>query len=195
MASTTTRSILSSPVKSSAPAGSLALPRPSTEHVPAAPAPLSVLPLTTVLRSFVTTTISASPRLLPVSLAVMSALANTNHAILNPDKNPLLHFIVRNTFYKQFCAGESPAEVRRTVDGLKRIGFAGVILGYAKEVVLTDEQTKNLASCDEGEAAAECIQNEITPWAAGTMETVRLAAPGDYVALKWVSPFDPASRR
>ena len=114
----------------------------------------------------------------------MSTLAHTNHAILNPDSNPLLRFVVRNTFYKQFCAGESPAEVQRTVRGLKDLGFAGVILGYAKEVVLTDEQTKNLSACDEGLAADECVRNEITPWAAGTMETVRLAAAGDYVALK-----------
>ena len=118
-------------------------------------------------------------------------LAHTNHAALNPDKNPLLHFFVRNTLYKQFCAGETPAEVRQTVDALKRIGFAGVILGYAKEVVLTDEQTKSLSSCDEGTAAEECIRTEITPWALGTMETVRLAEPGDYVALKYAVPPDP----
>jgi len=187
MASTTTRSLHSSPIASSASADSLALPQPPAEHTPLATmerAPLSVLPLTTVLRSFATTTISASPRLLPVSLAVMSALAHTNYAILNPDKNILLRFLVRNTFYKQFCAGENPAEVRRTVDRLKRMGFAGVILGYAREVVLTDEQTKTLASCDQGAAAEECVRHEITPWAAGTRETVMLAEPGDYVALK-----------
>ncbi len=154
----------------------------------APPASLSVLPLMTVLRSLATTTISSSPLLLPPSLALMSLLANTSSPLLNPDRNALLRFMVKKTFYAQFCAGENPYEVRRTIDALKNIGFSGVILGYAKEVVLSEEQTKDLASCGDGSAAEECIRNEIIPWAAGTMETVRLAEPGDFVALKSVPP-------
>jgi proline dehydrogenase len=146
--------------------------------------PLSVLPLITVVRSLAISTISASPRLLPASLALMSLLANTQHAALNPDHNPLLHFLIKRSLYAQFCAGETPSEVRAAIDDLKQIGYTGVILGYAREVVLTEEQTRNLSACDEGEAAEECLRNEITPWAEGTMETLRLAAPGDYVALK-----------
>ncbi len=148
------------------------------------PAPLSVLPLATVLRSLATTTISSSPLLLPPSLAIMSLLANTSSPFLNPDRNPILRFILKKTFYSQFCAGEGAAEVRQSIEGLKQIGFSGVILGYAKEVVLSEEQTRNLSSCEEGAAAEECIQSEVIPWTAGTMETVRLAAPGDFVALK-----------
>lgn len=148
------------------------------------PAPLSVLPLTAVLRSLATTTVSSSRLLLPPSLAAMSVLANTESPLLNPDRNPLLRAFMKRTFYAQFCAGEDPAEVRRTIDGLKRMGFSGVILGYAKEVVLSEEQRKDLASSQTGEAAEDCVRNEITPWAAGTMETVKLAQPGDFVALK-----------
>jgi hypothetical protein len=92
---------------------------------------------------------------------------------------------MKKTFYAQYCAGENAVEVRHTVESLKRIGFSGVILGYAREVVLTPEQTADLASCGEGATAEECIKNEINPWAAGTLETVRLAARGDYVALKF----------
>lgn len=91
---------------------------------------------------------------------------------------------MKHTFYAQFCAGENPAEVGRTINSLKDIGFTGVILGYAKEVVLDDSQTEDLASCGAGETAEECIRNEITPWARGTMETVKLAQRGDFVALK-----------
>ena len=119
----------------------------------------------------------------------MSTLAHTTNPFLDPDKNPILRFLIKQSFYAQFCAGENPHEVRQTIDGLKKIGFSGVILGYAKEVVLTDEQTKDLASCGEGAAAEECIRTEIVPWAAGTMETVRLASPGDFVALKYGSQF------
>lgn len=134
-----------------------------------------------------TTTVSSSPFLLPPSLAAMSVLAHTTNPALNPDRNPLLHTFLKKTFYAQFCAGENPAEVLQTIDSLKQIGFSGVILGYAREVVLTDSETTELASCatEGGAVAEECIRNEITPWAEGTMETVRLASPGDFVALKF----------
>ncbi|KAJ3949818.1 proline dehydrogenase [Colletotrichum fioriniae] len=115
----------------------------------------------------------------------MSVLAHTASPLLNPDKNPLLRFFLKNTFYAQFCAGETPAEVGRTIKGLKDVGFSGVILGYAKEVVLTDAQKKELSACSEGKIAEECIRNEIIPWARGTLETVQLAEPGDFVALKF----------
>ncbi|AEO69801.1 1e708540-4c0f-4d44-9f38-f5e13f783fca [Thermothielavioides terrestris] len=148
-------------------------------------APLAVLPLANVLRSLMTTSISSSPFLLAPSLAVMSVLANTTAPVLNPDKNPILRFILKKTFYAQFCAGEDAAEVRRTVESLKTIGFGGVILGYAREVVLTGAQMKDLASCGSGSAAEECVRTEIEPWAKGTMETLQLASPGDFVALKF----------
>lgn len=111
----------------------------------------------------------------------MDILANTSNPVLNPDKNPLLRFFLKKTFYAQFCAGENPVEVGRTIAGLKKIGFTGVILCYAKEVVLTGKQAENLSADLETE---ESIKNEIIPWAEGTLETVRLAEPGDFVALK-----------
>lgn len=115
----------------------------------------------------------------------MSMLAYSNQALSNPDKNPLLHWFLKKTFYAQFCAGENAVEVRRTIDGLKGIGFTGVILGYAKEVVLTEEQTRNLSASAHGPTAEDCIRNEIMPWAAGTLETLKLAGPDDFVALKF----------
>ncbi|KAI8955682.1 proline dehydrogenase [Xylaria longipes] len=163
---------------------SVQLPSVSTSVTPRL-APLSVLPLATVLRTLASTTISSSRILLPPSLAIMSMLAHSNQALLNPDKNPLLRWFLKKTFYAQFCAGENAVEVRHTVDGLKRIGFAGVILGYAREVVLTDAQTHDLSSCGEGPTAEECVRTEIKPWAAGSLETLQLAKPGDFVALKF----------
>lgn len=145
-------------------------------------APLSVLPLSTILRSLATTTVSSSPTLLPPSLRIMAVLAHTQNAILNPDRNPILRFFLKKTFYAQFCAGETPDEVKSTIQGLKQIGFTGVILNYAKEVVLTDEQAKSLT--DSSIETDECIKNEILPWAQSTLDTVRLASPGDFVALK-----------
>lgn len=112
----------------------------------------------------------------------MSVLANTSSSVLNPDKNPLLRYFLKKTFYAQFCAGENPVEVSKTIAGLKDIGFTGVILCYAREVVLSGSQAKSLGVLDE--ETEDCVKNEIIPWAEGTLETVRLAEPGDFVALK-----------
>lgn len=143
--------------------------------------PLGVLSLSMVLRSLATTVVSSSPMLLPPSLRIMSLLANSSNPLLNPDKNRLLRLFLKKTFYAQFCAGENRPEVRGTIANLKNIGFTGVILCYAKEVVLSKEQAANLGV---GQETEEAIRNEITPWAEGTLETVRLVQPGDYVALK-----------
>ncbi|KAI0020801.1 proline oxidase-like protein [Xylariomycetidae sp. FL0641] len=114
----------------------------------------------------------------------MSTLAYTNRSVLNPDKNPFLRWFLKKTFYAQFCAGENALEVRRTVDGLKKIGFTGVILGYAKEVVLSEAEERSLSAAS-GDKAEETILKEVIPWKKGTMDTVRIAQPGDFVALKF----------
>ncbi|CAK7234670.1 proline dehydrogenase [Sporothrix curviconia] len=156
----------------------------SAPSTPKKPSPLSVLPLSCILRSLMTTTVSSSPILLGPSMAIMTALAHSTNPLLNPDRNFVLRFFLKKTFYAQFCAGENEREVRHTIDGLKAIGFRGVILGYAKEVVLKDEEKKNLASFDAA-SRKEATAEEIRAWADGTLETVRLAATCDFVALKF----------
>ena len=158
------------------PGGDTPPPQPTMEP---ARAPLSVLPLSMILRSLATSFVSSSPLLLPPSLRIMSMLANSASPILNPDRNPLLRFFLKRTFYAQFCAGEHAGEVRATIARLKAIGFNGVILGYAKEVAMTAAHAQR-----PGDEAQPVIDSEILPWAEGTLETVRLAEPGDFVALK-----------
>lgn len=152
---------------------------------PPKPAPLSVLPLVTVLRSWMTATISSSPFLLPPSLAIMSMLAHTTNPVLNPDSNPLLRALLKKTFYAQFCAGEQPAEVARTIKGLKDVGFEGVILGYAKEVVTPHGQEGTGSLPKHVAEETKVDMEEIDSWAQGTLMTVLLANRGDYVALKF----------
>lgn len=147
--------------------------------------PLSVLPLKTVLRSLAVTTISSSPLLLSPSLAIMSVLAHSKSPLLNPDRNPILGWALKQTFYAQFCAGENAVEVRQTIHRLKKIGFTGVLLGYAKEVVLSDKEAEDLHACGEGKNSEDLTQKEVIPWAAGTMETVKLVSPGDFVSVKF----------
>ncbi|KAL3425385.1 proline oxidase/dehydrogenase [Phlyctema vagabunda] len=170
-------------VTSLSPSSHSAASAPTSEMSP--PKPLSILPLSAVIRSSMVMSVSSSPILLKPSLVAMNVLAHTKSPILSPDSNPFLRFFLKRTFYKQFCAGENAVEVKKTVNGLKGIGFKGVILGYAKEVVLTASQKANLESCGESETAERCIKEEIIPWAKGTLETVRLADPGDFVALKF----------
>ena len=159
--------------------------------MPSGKPPLSLLPLSTILRTLLSTTVSSSPLLLPPSLKIMSAMAHTDTAVLNPDRNPLLRQFLKKTFYAQFCAGEDAAEVRRTVQGLKQLGFSGVMMGYAREVVLTEAQQRSLggaASADlfEGPEAERCIREEVDPWKEGNLETLRLAQPGqDFVSVKF----------
>lgn len=115
----------------------------------------------------------------------MSTLAHSKSSFVSPDTNPLLRLFLKHTFYKQFCAGENGHEVRNTIDSLKALGYKGVILGYAREVVMDESQAGGLQSCGEYAQVEACIRNEITPWAKGTLETVQLASPDDFVALKF----------
>ncbi|PFH62168.1 hypothetical protein XA68_14837 [Ophiocordyceps unilateralis] len=147
--------------------------------------PLSVLPLAMVLRSLGTNIVSSSPLLLPVSLRIMLALAHSSNPLLSPDRNPLLRFLLKKSFYAQFCAGEDAVEVRQTVARLKSIGFTGVILGYAREVVLSDDRVDALGPAQLGKETRDIVEEEIEPWARGTLETVSLADDGDFVALKF----------
>ncbi|KIH93254.1 proline oxidase PrnD [Sporothrix brasiliensis 5110] len=151
---------------------------------PGKPSALSVLPLSSILRSLMATTVSSSPLLLGPSMAVMTLLSHSTNPLLNPDRNFLLRYLLKKTFYAQYCAGENEREVRQTVNNLKSIGFRGVILGYAKEVVLKDEEKKNLDTFD-GSNRLEATASEIRSWAEGTLETVRLTSAGDFVALKF----------
>jgi proline dehydrogenase len=92
---------------------------------------------------------------------------------------------LKKTVYAQFCAGETPAEIKGTVTQLKQMGYAGVILAYAKEVML---QGKDAEAFDAGLDCSEqerCTREEIAAWKNGNIETVKLAEKGDFVALKF----------
>lgn len=155
----------------------------TTTMVKAAP-PLSILPVKLLLRGIAINSVSCSPILLPLSLKALDILAHSKSAVLNPDSNPLLRWVLKNSFYAHFCAGENRAEVSETIKTLKDMGYAGVMLCYAKEVVLDEEAAQELEASG-GKATEAVIQNEILPWKKGTLETVSLAEPGDFVALKF----------
>ncbi len=83
------------------------------------------------------------------------------------------------TFYKQFCAGETETQVSRRCQELRDQGYAGVILEYAYEV---------LADAEGNET------EDVAYWRKGMLDTVQMAAPGDFIGLKW-SGMGPAAMR
>ncbi|EEP76915.1 conserved hypothetical protein [Uncinocarpus reesii 1704] len=88
------------------------------------------------------------------------------------------------TVYAQFCAGETPTEVRHCIQGIKHLGYSGVILGYARELVIDESEISALGK-GTGPANEIKLQEDILAWRDGTIATVKLAGEGDFVAIKF----------
>ncbi|KAJ6788826.1 hypothetical protein PWT90_05929 [Aphanocladium album] len=131
-----------------------------------------------ILRSLATSTVSSSPKLLAISLPVLRFLAYSNSRMFNPDHNPLLRYVLNKSLYEQFCAGQDANEVAETVARVKDIGFTGAILAYARESPTEIPKDKLQ---DEPEEKAN---KDISEWLENSLQTVRLARAGDFVALK-----------
>ena len=144
--------------------------------------PLSILPMPILLRSYALTALSSYPLLLSPSLKLLSLVAHSSSALLNPDRNPLLHYLLKKTFYAQFCAGETKIEVQETVTGLKTMGYKGVILAYGKEIVLQRGEKVDVTSTQSAGSTAE---EDVQHWKEGTLKTVQIAEEGDMIGLKF----------
>ncbi|KAL4896124.1 FAD-linked oxidoreductase-like protein [Aspergillus ambiguus] len=139
--------------------------------------PLAKLPLSAVLRSLMILSVSSSSLLLKPCIYTLSLLAHPKTPLLDVSKNPLLNLLVKHSIYKQFNAGENKLEVQRSIRDIKRLGYRGVLLGYAKEVLVGES---NVDPTDE-----QAAQQEIQTWLDGTLQTVDMAQEGDFVALKF----------
>ncbi|KAF3385346.1 hypothetical protein F1880_003010 [Penicillium rolfsii] len=125
----------------------------------------------------------SSKLFLKPALEILNIVTNSKSALLNPDRNPLLNKLLRWTVYDHFCAGTTREEVSKTVAEIKRIGYQGVILGYSREIVL--DPTQKLAHDDAGSATySEKCYELIEEWKNGTLETLRMVGPGDFLAVK-----------
>ena len=158
------------------------------EKGPKSDPPLSLLPLSNLLRSYAITSISSISTVMKPSLRLMSILANSTSPFLNPDSNPLLHFLLKRTIYNQFCAGETSDEVVRRTKELKRMGYKGVILAYGKEIVLEKGEkvdVKRTTTVSDTNATESAVKNEIRAWQEGTITTIDMTPSGDHVALKF----------
>ena len=145
------------------------------------------MPLSMLLRSLFIATISSKRYLLTPSLRLLAFFAQPDRSFLfNVDRNPVLHAVLKKTLYNQFCAGESAAETRACVQQLKDLGFRGVILTYAKEVVFdhksqTVHGAKNLSHSIKDYNVHD---TSIEEWRIGTLNTVHLISRGDILAIK-----------
>jgi hypothetical protein len=116
--------------------------------------------------------------------------------LFDVDRNPILHGVLKKTFYEQFCAGENGAECRSTIRELKDMGFRGLILTYAKETVF-DHSTGSQhglgiaefksESGDVAINAAVLRCPSIEAWRAGTVKTIDMTEEEDYIAVKYVA--------
>ena len=65
------------------------------------------------------------------------------------------------------------------------MGYKGVILGYAKEVVLEGNDVSSLDAATDCAEQEKCNAEEVSAWEKGTLETVELCKEDDFVALKF----------
>ena len=140
-------------------------------------APLAKLPLSSVLRSLLVLSVSSSTLLLKPCIYTLSLLAHPRSALWDVAKNPLLNTLIKHTIYKQFNAGENKLEVQESINKIKDLGCRGVLLGYAREVLIGEN--------DDASYDAKAALADIQMWIDGTMQTVDMAQPGDFVALKF----------
>lgn len=147
---------------------------------------MSRLPTKLLLRSLVLTSLMSSSLFLKPALSILNIVTNSKSALLNPDRNPVLNKVLRWTVYDHFCAGTNREEVSKTVAEIKKIGYQGVILGYSKEIVL--DPNEKLARDDAGSATySDKCYEMIEEWKKGTLETLRMVGPGDFLAVKYVT--------
>ena len=168
-------SIADSVMAESAPAIQNSSSRESLASVSAT----SHLSFPALLRTYLITAGTSSPILIKPSIWILSRIAYSKSFWLSADRNPVLHWLLKHTVYRQFCAGENAAEVQATIHHLRSTGIKGIILCYAREVELRDD----LQDVTSKDAATEA-ETEINSWAEGIMETLRIVPENNFVSIK-----------
>lgn len=143
---------------------------------PSGPLLLTRLPTTIVLRNFLLSLTYVAPTVADIGLRVLRKIANADNALLNPDRNPVLKALIRPLIYNHFCAGTDGSEIRNTVKEIKRLGYSGVILCYAKES--SGHEDANTPSSTKSKCS------EVEQWTTGTLKTLEAMEAGDYLGLK-----------
>jgi proline dehydrogenase len=141
------------------------------------PSQLHRISTVNLIRNIVLGKVFTSPFLFKYGVACLSKIANSQSAILDPDKNALLRALIKPMIYDHFCAGTNKLEIKKTLDYLKTMGFKGVILIYSREIpAMPVEELRELESLDQDE--------DIDIWRDGNVRTLDMVEPGDYVGIK-----------
>ena len=141
------------------------------------------LPTKEVLRSLALASLMSSKTALRLALAMMRLFSSPKKAMFNADRNPVLNKLLRLTVYGQFCAGSNRKEVSETIRRTKAAGYQGIILGYAKEIFLDHDGCPSGGPDVRGRYSDKCYQM-IEEWKTGTLDTLRMIGPGDFLAIK-----------
>lgn len=143
---------------------------------PAANRPLKNMSTPALLRSIILSQVFARPKIASLGMKMMNRIAKSRQPFLDPDRNPVLSRILRATVYDHFCGGWKRNQIVNTLDNVKRCGYTGVILQYAREVVAHD-----LANSDPN---VDISAQQIKQWHDGNLRTLSMVGPGDYMAVK-----------
>jgi hypothetical protein len=133
--------------------------------------------------------ISSKPFHLGSTLKLLTFLTQTNISLLKVNNNPLLHAVLKRTFYDHFCAGENGPEVRAKINEITTMGFRGVILTYAREIVTdpstNEEKGLGMTSLEKNDSEAIAQSDtDIEAWRLGVLETIDMVGKNDFLALK-----------
>lgn len=113
-------------------------------------------------------------------LTILNRFLASNYTLTSPYRNPVLRWMLKKTFYAQFCAGENRAEVLQTAGNMKEQGYRGIILEFALEVLKPEPGSKMPG------AESKTTKKDIEKWRIGMLDTVTMAEEGDFVGLKYV---------
>ncbi|KAF2729322.1 carbapenem antibiotics biosynthesis protein card, partial [Polyplosphaeria fusca] len=139
------------------------------------PLTLSRLPTASVLRSYMIMRMSSSPALLSVCFSILRRMLNSKSQFMSIERNPAIRKLLKGTFYKQFCAGETKEEVQlNTTAARELLGYDGIMLEYALEVLKGGARP-----------TAEEIEREIEAWKKGILASIDVAKEGDFIGMKW----------
>lgn len=144
--------------------------------------PLSRIRFGSILRSYVLTWTMSSPILLRPSLAILNSIATSKPVFLNPDRNAILGWLLKHTIYDHFCSGATKEDVLRSANSLKAVGFHGIILGHAKEIVLKTPSTPRAMTIDSN-YPSEYFEM-VDEWKKSNLDTVDMIGPNDFIAIK-----------
>ncbi|KAJ4253781.1 proline dehydrogenase [Fusarium torreyae] len=135
----------------------------------------------TLVRSILLTSMMRRNWIMGPSLKFLEMVATAKGTLLNADRNPVLNRLLRWTIYNHFCAGSNKGQVARSMAEVKRLGYQGVILGHAKEVLLDPEAGDVHASDHKyGPACYRMVEE----WKQSNLETLRMLQPGDFLSVK-----------